>query len=168
MTDLPGGQDPTRPVLIAGPTASGKSALAMAVARTHGGVVINADAIQVFDDWCVLTARPTTTDEACVPHRLYGHVGGRVPYSVGHWLRDLDPLLTGPDRPIIVGGTGLYFTALTEGLADIPPIPDPVRQQARARIAQGGPDALVPDLDAASAARIDLHNPMRVQRAWEV
>jgi tRNA dimethylallyltransferase len=160
--------DPRTPVLIAGPTASGKSELALRIAEAQGGVVINADAIQVYSDWSILTARPSQEDEARAPHALYGHVAGHVPYSVGDWLRDVSPLLTGDRRPIIVGGTGLYFTALTEGLADIPATPDAIRQIAMARIAEDGHDALTAELDTATRDRIDTANPMRVQRAWEV
>jgi tRNA dimethylallyltransferase len=155
------------PVLIAGPTASGKSALAMEIADRAGGTIVNADALQVFADWRILTARPSPADEAALPHRLYGHVPGHQPYSVGHWLRDLRPLLGG-GRLVIVGGTGLYFTALTEGLADIPPTPPEVRAEADARLAEHGPGPLLADLDPATAARIDTLNPVRVQRAWEV
>ncbi|WP_207208082.1 tRNA (adenosine(37)-N6)-dimethylallyltransferase MiaA [Salipiger sp. IMCC34102] len=152
-----------RPVLIAGPTASGKSALALAIAEAQGGVIVNADALQVFDGWRILTARPTPADEARAPHVLYGHVPFDAPYSVGHWLRDLRPVLAGA-RPIIVGGTGLYLSALTEGLAEIPPTPAAIR---------AGGDALsIADLraglDPATAGRIDLANRARVQRAWEV
>ncbi|MBN2905221.1 MAG: tRNA (adenosine(37)-N6)-dimethylallyltransferase MiaA [Rhodobacteraceae bacterium] len=160
--------DPTRPVLIAGPTASGKSALAMAIARAQGGVIVNADALQVFDGWRVLTARPTPEEEAALPHALYGHVGFTASYSVGHWLRDLAPLLSGDLRPIIVGGTGLYFTALTEGLAEIPVPPPQIRARADRRIATEGAGALLAEIDAATAARIDRQNPVRIQRAWEV
>lgn len=159
---------PDQPVLIAGPTASGKSALALQIAETQGGVIINADAIQVFDNWRVLTARPSAEDEARAPHLLYGHIAGDHDYSVGHWLRDVTPLLTGPDRPIIVGGTGLYFTALTQGLAEIPATPPALRETANARVAQEGFEALLAELDSETAARIDQQNPMRVQRAWEV
>ncbi len=159
---------PDRPVLIAGPTASGKSALALRIAETQGGVVVNADAIQVFANWRVLTARPSPQDEARAPHLLYGHVPGNAPYSVGHWLREVAPLLHASTRPIIVGGTGLYFTALTEGLAEIPAIAPTVRAAAEARLRDGGPGALLADLDPATLARIDRRNPMRVQRAWEV
>lgn len=156
-----------RPVLIAGPTASGKSALALAIAESAGGVVVNADALQVFANWDALTARPPTEDLARAPHALYGHVPGDGEYSVGHWLRDLEPLLNGA-RPIITGGTGLYFTALTEGLADIPPTPDAIRARANDRMAAEGVGALLAELDPVTAARIDQQNPMRVQRAWEV
>jgi tRNA dimethylallyltransferase len=155
------------PVLLAGPTASGKSALAMEIADRAGGTVVNADALQVFADWRILTARPTPADEAAVPHRLYGHVPGHAPYSVGHWLRDLRPLL-GETRLIVVGGTGLYFTALTEGLAEIPATSPQVRAEADARMAEHGPAPLLAELDPATAARIDRLNPVRIQRAWEV
>ncbi|CUH53079.1 tRNA (adenosine(37)-N6)-dimethylallyltransferase MiaA [Shimia marina] len=159
---------PDQPVLIAGPTASGKSALALRIAEEHGGVILNADAIQVFDNWRVLTARPPAEDEARAPHHLYGHIPGDEDYSVGHWLRDVEPFLQSGTRPIIVGGTGLYFTALTQGLADIPPTPPALREAANARVAEEGYKALLNELDAKTAARIDCQNPMRVQRAWEV
>ncbi len=159
--------DRTRPVLLAGPTASGKSALAMEIADFLGGPVVNADALQVYSDWRVVTARPSQADEAALPHRLYGHVPGERPFSVGDWLREVAPLLEGPP-PVIVGGTGLYFTALTEGLAEIPETPPEVRQQAMMRIEAEGHRALLAELDAATTARIDTANPMRVQRAWEV
>ncbi|WP_457649062.1 tRNA (adenosine(37)-N6)-dimethylallyltransferase MiaA [Profundibacter sp.] len=157
------------PVLIAGPTASGKSALALQIAQNSGGVIINADALQVFDGWRVLTARPDDADLARAPHLLYGHVPFDADYSVGHWLRQVgDILANSPARPIIVGGTGLYFRALTEGLADIPRTPPDIRTQAEALLADGGLPALLADLDAPTRARIDVQNPMRVQRAWEV
>lgn len=155
------------PILIAGPTASGKSALAMAVAERHDAQIINADALQVYRDWRILTARPDAGDEERVPHMLYGHVPGDQPYSVGDWLREIAPLLDGP-QPVIVGGTGLYFTALTEGLADIPATPDTVRATADARLRAEGHRGLLAELDAPTAARIDTNNPARIQRAWEV
>lgn len=157
-----------RPVLIAGPTASGKSALALRIAETAGGVIVNADAIQVFACWRVLTARPDAAEEARAPHRLYGHVPCDFAYSVGHWLREVAEILQGDARPIIVGGTGLYFRALTEGLAEIPPTPPEIRAEADARLRSDGLEAMLSDLDAPTAARIDRQNPMRVQRAWEV
>ena len=160
--------DSDQPILIAGPTASGKSTLALEIADKHGGTIINADALQVFADWRVLTARPSLQEEAQIPHHLYGHIPGDMAYSVGQWLRDITPLLTGPDRPIIVGGTGLYFTALTEGLADIPDIPPEIRARADQRMVKGGPASLLAELDAETTARIDTQNPVRVQRAWEV
>ncbi len=159
---------PDRPVLIAGPTASGKSALALDLARRQGGQIINADAIQVFANWHVLSARPSPPEEAQAPHRLYGHVARDADYSVGHWLREVAPLLHNGPRPIIVGGTGLYFTALTEGLAEIPPTPPDIRAEADDRLATDGLAGLLADLDDATCARIDTQNPMRVQRAWEV
>mgnify|MGYP000662633077 CR=1 FL=1 len=157
-----------RPVLIAGPTASGKSALALAIATAQGGVIVNADASQVFGCWRLLTARPSPDEERQAAHRLYGHLPHDADYSVGHWLRDVRPLLDGPARPIIVGGTGLYFTALTEGLAEIPPTPPAIRDAADALRTAEGVRPMIADLDPATRARIDLENPMRVQRAWEV
>lgn len=157
-----------QPVLIAGPTASGKSALALEIAEAQGGTVINADASQVFDGWRVLTARPDAADEARAQHALYGHVPFAAEYSVGHWLRDLAPFLQSGARPIIVGGTGLYFAALTEGLAEIPPTPPEVRHAADALRQSGALIAMIADLDAGTRTKIDLQNPMRVQRAWEV
>ena len=156
------------PVLIAGPTASGKSALALEIAETRGGVIVNADAIQVYDNWRVLTARPSPAEEARAPHRLYGHVAHDAAYSVGDWLREVAGILQGEARPIVVGGTGLYFTALTEGLAEIPATPSEVRAEATARLEAGGLAALLADLDDETLSRIDQMNPMRVQRAWEV
>lgn len=153
-------------VLIAGPTASGKSALAMEIAAAQGRMIVNADALQVFADWRVLTARPSEEDEATCPHALYGHVPGDQPYSVGQWLHDTAPLLAEPS--VIVGGTGLYFTALTEGLAEIPETPAEIRETAMARIDTEGATALLDELDAQTAAKIDQQNPMRIQRAWEV
>ncbi len=159
--------DIERPVLLAGPTASGKSALALEIAERTGGPIVNADALQVFADWRILTARPSAADEARVPHRLYGHVPGGSAYSVGIWLRDLTPLLDGPP-PVIVGGTGLYFSNLVDGLADIPDVPSEVLAEADARLAEAGAAALAGDLDPETRARIDLANPARVRRAWSV
>ena len=107
-------------VLIAGPTASGKSALALALAEKFGGVIVNADSMQVYRDLRIITARPTPAEEARVPHRLYGHVDAGENYSVGRWCRDVGAALAEIERqgrvPILVGGTGLYFKALTTGL----------------------------------------------------
>lgn len=154
------------PVLIAGPTACGKSALAMEIAARDGRTIVNADALQVYDCWRVLTARPSVEDEAALPHALYGHVGREVHYSTGQWLRDVTSSL---DRPVvIVGGTGLNFTALTEGLADVPPVPPSVRAEANARVAAEGFAGLLAELDAVTAMRIDRQNGARIQRAWEV
>ncbi|PRY26640.1 tRNA dimethylallyltransferase [Aliiruegeria haliotis] len=160
LKDIP----PDRPVLIAGPTASGKSALALRIAETQGGVIVNADALQVFANWRVLTARPSVEEEARAPHRLYGHVAPRQGYSVGHWLREVAPMLDGQNRAIIVGGTGLYFTALTRGLVEIPEIPSHIRAEADAATHE----TMLQDLDTATRDRIDTANPARVQRGWEV
>ncbi|MEM9524193.1 MAG: tRNA (adenosine(37)-N6)-dimethylallyltransferase MiaA [Pseudomonadota bacterium] len=160
------------PILIAGPTASGKSTLALTIATRMGGRIINADALQVFSNWRLLTARPDADELSRAPHSLYGHVPGDADYSVGHWLREVEAELAkdGP-RPIIVGGTNLYFQALTEGLVDIPPIPQAIRTQGDAIRRTAGHAALLEALDAAdpqTASRIDRQNPRRVQRAWEV
>lgn len=161
--------DSESPVLIAGPTASGKSALALEIAQAQGGVIINADASQVFDGWRVLTARPSAADEAQAQHLLYGHVPFDAAYSAGKWLRDVALLLNREgQRPIIVGGTGLYFLALTEGLSDIPETSSSVRQQANVLRQNGQLADMIASLDADTRAKIDLQNPMRVQRAWEV
>jgi tRNA dimethylallyltransferase len=160
--------DPARPVLIAGPTASGKSALALALAEAQGRAVVNADALQVFAGWPVLTAQPDAADRARAPHLLYGHVPVDGTYSVGAWLADVAPLLQQRPAPVIVGGTGLYLSALTEGLAAIPPTDPDVRAEADARMARDGHAALLAELDPATRARIDPCNPARVQRAWEV
>lgn len=159
---------PDRPVLIAGPTGSGKSALALAIAAAQGRTVVNADALQVWSCWRVLTARPDDADLARAPHRLYGHLAPGSDWSVGHWLRAVAPLLDAAPAPVIAGGTGLYLTALTEGLADIPAIPAAVRAAAGLRLADGGLAAMVAGLDAPTRARIDIRNPVRVRRAFEV
>jgi tRNA dimethylallyltransferase len=164
-----------RPVLIAGPTASGKSALALALAERDHGCVINADASQVYACWRVLTARPDDADLARAPHRLYGHVPCAERYSVGAWLREVDAAIADARRaglrPIVVGGTGLYLHALTGGLSDIPEIPPEVRARSQAMLVAGELDRMLMQLmqdDRATFARIDRNNPMRVQRAWEV
>ena len=158
----------TRPVLIAGATASGKSALALQIAEQLGGVIVNADALQVYSGWRILTARPSAKEENRAPHALYGHVANHESYSVGDWVRDIGPILSADKRPIIVGGTGLYFRALTEGLADIPPIPANIRAQSAGLLSQGGLQPMLEDLDDETRAQIDVQNPMRVARAWEV
>ena len=158
----------TRPVLIAGATASGKSALALEIAAQLGGVIVNADALQVYSGWRILTARPTDAEENLAPHALYGHVPNHESYSVGDWLRDIGSILSGDKRPIIVGGTGLYFRALTEGLADIPPTPASIRAQSAELRFRGGLHTMLQDLDADTRAHIDVQNPIRVARAWEV
>ena len=157
------GAEPERPVLIAGPTASGKSALALAIAERLGGVVINADALQVYAPFPVLTAQPDAAERARAPHALYGHLAPAEPWSVGHWIAAVRPLLGGA-RPIITGGTGLYFSALTGGLAEIPPVPPEVRAEADALPLA----SLVEGVDAATLQGLDRANRARVQRAWEV
>ncbi len=153
-----------KPVLIAGPTASGKSALALEIAARQGGVIVNADASQVYDCWRVISARPSAVEEAQARHALYGHIGARAPYSTGHWLREVEIILARGERAIITGGTGLYFAALTQGLAEIPATPHEIRLR--------GDETPLPDLlaalDAETCARIDTQNRARVQRAWEV
>lgn len=154
------------PVLIAGPTASGKSALALAIAEAQGRKVVNADALQCYDHWPIVSAQPTAEDRTLAPHLLYCHIGRDVAYSVGDWLRDVAPLLA--DAPVIVGGTGLYLSALTDGLAEIPKIPPEIRAASEARLAEIGLAAIGQELDVETRARIDLANPARVLRAHEV
>ena len=160
--------NPNTPILIAGQTASGKSHLALQVAVQHGGTIINADASQVYNNWRILTARPSIEDEAKINHKLYGHIDGVTEYSVGTWIKEIRETLLSNSRPIIVGGTGLYFSALTSGLVDIPEIPETIRQEATSKIAKNGFESLVREIDEETAEKIDKNNPMRVQRAWEV
>ena len=164
-----------RAVLIAGPTASGKSALALALARRIGGAIVNADSMQVYRDLRIITARPTPDEEAAVPHRLYGHVDAACNYSVGAWLRDVSAVLAAlslsETTPIFVGGTGLYFKALLSGLAAIPPIDPSVRARWRARLEREGVAALHAELarrDPAAAARLMPRDRSRILRALEV
>lgn len=159
--------DPSRHVVIAGPTASGKSSLALRLAQEQGGVIVNADALQVWSCWNVLTARPSAQDMALAPHVLYGHVDPGKSYSVGEWLREISGLLG--KRLIVTGGTGLYLTALTQGLAEIPPTPPTIRAEGDALLTRDdGLKQMLADLDAKTLSRIDQQNPARVQRAWEV
>jgi tRNA dimethylallyltransferase len=163
------------PVLIAGPTASGKSALALSLAARLGGVVINADAMQVYRDLRIITARPSPDEEASVPHRLYGHVDAAENYSVGRWLTDAQAALVEANaehrRPIFVGGTGLYFKALTHGLSAVPPTPADIRAALRARLQREGAEALHGELarrDPAAGAQIRPADGVRIVRALEV
>ena len=162
-------------VLIAGPTASGKSALALRLAEKLGGVIVNADSMQVYSHLRVITARPTPAEEARVPHLLYGHVDEAVNYSVGAWCRDIGEALTGivgqGRVPILVGGTGLYFKALITGLAAVPPIPADVRAQVRGRLLSEGVAPLYAELkerDPATAQRLMPNDRSRICRALEV
>jgi len=127
-------------------------------------VIVNADASQVYACWRVISARPSAQEEAQAPHMLYGHVADHAAYSTGHWLREVSEIIASNARPIIVGGTGLYFQALTEGLAEIPATPRDIRLKADSIPL----DALISELDADTAQSIDLANRARVQRAWEV
>lgn len=162
-------------VLIQGPTGSGKSALALALAERLRASIVNADALQVYADWRVLSARPSVEEEARAPHLLFGHVDAAERYSVGRWLRDavdaLRSLQSQGQRVIVVGGTGLYLRALTQGLAEIPDLPEEVSSAVAARIQSEGTEALHAELravDPASAARISSGDPTRILRALAV
>ncbi len=163
------------PILIAGPTASGKSALALALARRLGGVVINADSMQVYAELRILTARPTLDDELCAPHALYGFVSAREAYSTGCYARDAEAALAAAradgTRPIFVGGTGLYFKALLEGLSPVPPVDEAVRAHWRMEAEHRGAVALHGVLamrDCEMAARLSPADTQRIVRALEV
>lgn len=162
-------------ILITGPTASGKSALAVELAKRHDGVVVNADSMQVYDTLRVLTARPSEEEMQGVPHHLYGHVPAGAAYSTGGWLRDVSallPTLRAAGRlPVFVGGTGLYFKALTGGLSDMPEIPEALRKALRSRLLEEGPDGLYAELavaDPAMAASLNRQDGQRIVRALEV
>jgi tRNA dimethylallyltransferase len=161
--------------LIAGPTASGKSALALRLALHTGGEIVNADALQLYADLRLLSARPSAEEEATAPHHLFGVADGADGWSVGRWLRTAVPLIeaiNGRRRPaIVVGGTGLYFKALTEGLAELPPVPAPVRQAEAARFDAEGEAAArarLAQADPAAEARIAPGDRLRLIRALEV
>jgi tRNA dimethylallyltransferase len=162
-------------VLIAGPTASGKSAAALALAEALGGAIINADSMQVYKEAPILTAQPMPADRRHVPHLLYGHISVDEVYSVGRYAEDAAAawaqVLAQGKLPIFVGGSGLYFMALTDGLAQIPPTPPEIRQNARARLAEIGVAALHAELmalDPKTAAGLRPSDPQRVLRAYEV
>lgn len=162
-------------ILITGPTASGKSALALELADRHGGVVVNADSMQVYDTLRVLTARPCEADMAGIPHRLYGHVPATTFYSTGDWLRNVAALLQELREegrlPVFVGGTGLYFKALTGGLSDMPTIPNEIRDRLRRWLIEKGPALLyreLASLDPVSAGRLQSSDGQRIVRALEV
>ena len=162
-------------ILITGPTASGKSALAVELARAHGGVVINADSMQVYDTLRVLTARPSEADMEGIPHHLYGHVPAAQAYSTGVWLREaaslVERLREEGRMPVFVGGTGLYFKALTGGLSDMPGIPLEIRSRLRERLLTEGAEALhreLADRDGAVAETLNPQDGQRIVRALEV
>lgn len=164
-----------RPILLAGPTASGKSALALRLAAERPSIIVNADALQVYRELRIITARPTLEDEASAPHRLYGHVPATERYSVGAWLADVAAVLADARarqrRPIIVGGTGLYFRALTEGLAPVPAIPAGIRDGWRERAeALSVPDLhrLLRERSTSEAERVRPSDRTRILRALEV
>ena len=164
-----------RAVLIAGPTASGKSALALELAEQFGGVIVNADSMQVYRDLRIITARPTPEEEVRTTHRLYGFVDAAENYSVGRWCRDVEEALkearSQGRMPILVGGTGLYFKALTTGLAAVPPIPADIRAEVRSRLQREGSPALhveLARLDPATAKRVTINDRSRISRALEV
>jgi tRNA dimethylallyltransferase len=168
-------QETIKPVLIAGPTASGKSALALELAQAHDAVIINTDSMQVYRDLRVITARPTPEEEARAPHRLYGHVDAAVNFSAGAWVADAALVLAearAQNRlPIFIGGSGLYFKALTRGLSAVPPIAAEIREAVRARLERDGVEALHAELalrDPASAERLKPRDRARIARALEV
>jgi tRNA dimethylallyltransferase len=169
----------TRPaisaLLIAGPTASGKSALAIRVAQATGGVIVNADSMQVYGDLRTLSARPSPDEERAAEHRLFGHVDGAVNYSVGRWVADardlLETLAQAGQLPIFTGGTGLYFKALLQGLSEIPAVPEEVRARIRAQAGGLAPQeihARLRAIDPETAARLRPTDPQRNLRALEV
>lgn len=162
-------------VLIAGPTASGKSALALELAQRTDGIIINADSMQVYRDLRIITARPTVQDEARVLHRLYGHVDAAVNFSSGAWVAEASRALAearGQGRlPIFVGGSGLYFKVLTRGLSAVPSVPAEVREAVRLRLERDGVEALHAELsrcDPISAERLKPRDRARIARALEV
>jgi tRNA dimethylallyltransferase len=165
----------TKAVLIAGPTASGKSRLAVALARAHGGLVVNADSMQVYSELRIVTARPGEEDEVAIPHRLYGHVAAAERYSVGRWLTDIGAELERAWKaerlPIVTGGTGLYFRALTEGLAAVPAIPPDVREAIQRNVEGEASPVLhrrLAEIDPEDAAAIRPSDRARILRALEV
>lgn len=162
-------------VVIAGPTASGKSGLALEVAEALTGTIVNADSMQVYDDLRILTARPSLEDEARIPHRLYGYRQAPDMASAADWARDaraaIADIQAAARRPVVVGGTGLYLRSLMEGIAEIPQTPKGVRDTARARRKTIGAEAFHQELsarDPESAARLNVADSQRVLRAWEV
>ena len=162
-----------RALLIAGPTASGKSAVALALAERFGATIVNADSMQVYADLRILTARPTPEEERRAPHRLFGTVDGAVNYSAGRWVRAAREILADiGERPVFfVGGAGLYLRALTEGLSDVPPVPEAVRARIRAEAEGRASAELHAELkarDPETASRLNASDRQRIVRALEV
>ena len=165
-----------KPVIcIAGPTASGKSAWALEIAKSVGGEIINADALQVYADLQILSARPTAAEMDGVPHHLFGHVAGDVRYSAGQWLREVQPIildcLARNVVPILTGGTGLYFKALIEGIAEVPPVSDDAMSKAQSILDEEGIAALrleAERMDPIAAARVLGNDPQRLLRIVSV
>jgi tRNA dimethylallyltransferase len=155
-------------IIITGPTASGKSALALDIARRFGGTIINADAMQCYAELRVITARPSLAEEAAAPHLLYGVRAAAEPANAAWWRGAALAAMQTVALPILCGGTGMYLSALVNGIADIPEPPPEARAQARALLAGLGAPALHARLDAATAARTDPHNGQRIARAYEV
>ena len=162
-------------ILIAGPTASGKSALAIRLAQKHDGIIVNTDSMQVYSVLRLLTARPSDPDMDMVPHRLYGHVPPSVSYSTGEWARAVEQLIRGGEftrrTSIFVGGTGLYFRALTQGLSSMPEVAPEIRQRWRERLQEQGPaslHALLVRRDPVAGAAIRPSDGQRIVRALEV
>jgi tRNA dimethylallyltransferase len=157
-------------LLIAGPTASGKSAVAIAVAQARGGVIINADSMQVYRELRIITARPSEAEEQLVPHRLFGHIGGAETYSTAAWLAEAETEIqncwANGQLPIICGGTGLYFTALEQGLAKLPPIDPEIRDKWRNF--QGDLHVELEQRHPESAARLNAADRQRLIRSLEV
>ncbi len=168
-------ETPPPAVIVAGPTASGKSALAAGLAEARRGSVVNADSMQVYRDLPILTAQPNAQTRARAPHRLFGVLDATERCSAGRWrqmaLSEMTAARTQGRLPVLCGGTGLYLKALTEGIAELPPIPSEVRAAAARRLAQIGPAGLhaeLRDRDPATAARLHSNDAQRLQRAWEV
>ena len=162
-----------RALLIAGPTASGKSAAALALARRFGAAIVNTDSMQVYRDLRILTARPSPEEERLAPHRLFGVIDGALNFSAGRWARAAGEVLaeTKERAVVFVGGTGLYFRALTEGLSEIPPVPEAVRTEVRAKAEGRATPELHDELqarDPETAARLNANDRQRILRALEV
>lgn len=165
----------TAAILIHGPTASGKTALAITIAKRLGGEIVNADSMHVYADLETLTARPSAEELAAAPHHLFGHVDAATHYSTGRWLEDagqaIADIRSRGKVPIVAGGTGLYLLALTQGLSEIPPVPEEMRAEARAiGQAEGGAGlkARLEKVDPESAARLKTGDRQRLARAYEV